>query len=117
MADADIHIVGGDLEMLASSLEELRDAVGALDTSGPFESIGAAMPGSLSSGSAGTAAARLESRRTSLGSRYGNVGEGVRDLASAHRCNDEFVAQGAAALGAAVPSASANQWARARGLM
>ncbi|SDN84803.1 hypothetical protein SAMN05216355_11819 [Actinomyces ruminicola] len=117
MADADIHIVGGDLEMLAFSLEELRNGIEALDASGPLEKVGAAMPGSLSSGSAGTAAARLESRRTSLGSRYGNVGEGVRDLATAHRRNDEFVAQGAAALGAAVPSASVDQWARARGLM
>ncbi len=38
-------------------------------------------------------------------------------LASTHRSNDEFVAQGAAALGAAVSAAAGNQWARAKGLM
>ena len=117
MADADIHIVGGDLEMLASSLEELRNGIGALDVSGSLERIGTAMPGSLSSGSAGTAVSGLESRRTSLGGRYGDVGEGVRDLVSTHRSNDEFVARGAAALGAAVSAAAGNQWARAKGLM
>ncbi|MBM6979949.1 MAG: hypothetical protein I3J03_09585 [Actinomyces succiniciruminis] len=117
MADADIHIVGGDLEMLASSLEELHDGLGALDTSGPLGRIGAAMPGSLSSGSAGTAVSGLESQRTSLASRYGDVGEGVRDLASAHRHNDELVAQEAVAIGDAVSAASVTKWVHARGLM
>ncbi len=103
--------------MLAASLGELRDGIGSLGLSGPLERIGAAMPGSRSSGSTGSAVSGLESQRASLGSRYGDVGEGVRDLASAHRRNDEFVAREAVAIGDAVSEASVTQWARARGMM
>ncbi|WP_180342412.1 hypothetical protein [Actinomyces wuliandei] len=50
-----------------------------------------------------------------MGGRYGAVGEGTRALVSAHRANDESVAQGAESAGAS--AASVDQWARSRGLM
>ncbi|RJF41217.1 hypothetical protein D4740_09935 [Actinomyces sp. 2119] len=115
VAGADIHIVAGDLEALAASLDGVRGRIAALDVSAPLEPVGAAMPGSLSSGRAGSAVSRLESQGRVLGGRYGAVGEGTRALVSAHQANDESVAQGAESVGAS--AASVGQWARSRGLM
>lgn len=88
----DIHIVEGDLEMLAASVAEVSSSLKDLDVAGAGGRIGSAMPGSVSSGLAGAALAALDERRISLGGRYGTTGTAARDSARAHQSNDTAVA-------------------------
>ncbi len=84
----DIHIVEGDLEMLAASVAEVSSSLKDLDVAGAGGRIGSAMPGSVSSGLTGAVLAALDERRISLGGRYGTTGTAARDSARAHQSND-----------------------------
>lgn len=88
----DIHIVEGDLEMLAASVAEVSSSLKDLDVAGAGGRIGSAMPGSVSSGLTGAVLAALDERRISLGGRYGTTGTAARDSARAHQSNDAAAA-------------------------
>lgn len=112
MTDGLIHIVTGDLEMLAARAAALDDDLQRVDTDGTPASIGAAMPGSLSSGAAVAAIAGLRESVNALGSRYAIVESSTTKPASAHRSNDEATA----GLLLRADSGSALRWATEKGL-
>ncbi|SDN44702.1 hypothetical protein SAMN05216355_10434 [Actinomyces ruminicola] len=112
MPDGFIHIVAGDLELLSARAETLEDDLRGLDVDGALARVGAAMPGSLSSGAAAAATAVLRDLTDALGSRYTAIGSGTADLAAAHRSNDEAMAD----LTPRAASGSALQWAIEKGL-
>lgn len=110
-----IHIIGGDLEMLASAIDSIQDEFRGLDAVGVMNSTESAMPASASSGVASEATSVLDDLKNALAGRYGRMSSGTRDLISLHRSNDEAVA-------ATLPhppeatAESVSQWAHARGL-
>ncbi|MBE6474979.1 MAG: hypothetical protein E7Z95_05335 [Actinomyces succiniciruminis] len=112
MSSGFIHIVAGDLEMLTARLGSLDADVRSMDPDGALSGIGAAMPGSLTSGAVTAAAASLKNLTDALGSRYADVGSGTAELASAHRANDAAMAE----LIPRATSGSALQWAIEKGL-
>ncbi|RAX18905.1 hypothetical protein DRB06_15520 [Actinomyces sp. Z5] len=112
MPEGFIHIIAGDLEMLAARAGTLDSDLRSMDPDGALSSIGAAMPGSLTSGAVTAAAASLKDLTDALGSRYADVGSGTSELASAHRANDAAMAE----LTPRTTSGSALQWAIEKGL-
>ena len=112
---ANIHIINGDLEMAAASIDSIREGFHGLDAIGAMNGAESAMPASASSGAASGAAAALNDLTAALVGRYGRTSSGTRRLLSIHRSNDEAVA--AALPGPSGPTAeSTSQWARAKGL-
>lgn len=73
-----IHIVGGDLEMLASTIDSIRGQFHGLDAVGVMNSTKSAMPASASSGAASEAASVLDDLRNALDGEYGRVSSGTR---------------------------------------
>ncbi|PHP52926.1 hypothetical protein [Actinomyces ruminis] len=112
MSDGFIHIVAGDLEMLAARLGSLNGDVRTVDVEAALSNVGTAMPGSLSSGAVAAAAASLKDLTDALGSRYADVSSGTSELASAHHANDEAMAE----LTPRATSGSVSQWAVEKGL-
>ncbi|WP_103064074.1 hypothetical protein [Actinomyces qiguomingii] len=107
-----IHIVAGDLEMLAARLSSLDGGVRDVDADDALSSVVAAMPGSLTSGAIDAATTSLKDFTDALGSQYADVGSGTAELASAHRANDATMAE----LTPRATSGSGLQWAIEKGL-
>ena len=75
---ANIHIINGDLEVAAASIDSIRNGFHSLDAIGAMNGAESAMPASASSGAASGAAAALNDLTAALVGRYGRTSSGTR---------------------------------------
>lgn len=75
---ANIHIINGDLEVAAASIDSIRNGFHSLDAIGAMNGAESAMPASASSGAASGAAAALNDLTAALTGRYGRTSSGTR---------------------------------------
>ena len=75
---ANIHIINGDLEVAAASIDSIRNGFHSLDAIGAMNGAESAMPASASSGAASGAAAALNDLTAALAGRYGRTSSGTR---------------------------------------
>ena len=111
----DIRLQWGDLSALSASVDAVREGLDGLDISAAMEGAEVAMPGSVSAGRVGAAAAEINRYRTALSGLYGTVGHGTRSMTASHQGNDEAVA-GSASVLSREAAAGAAQWASMKGL-
>ena len=69
----DIRLQWGDLSALSASVDAVREGLDGLDISAAMEGAEVAMPGSVSAGRVGAAAAEINRYRTALSGLYGTV--------------------------------------------